>query len=123
MARATISSLNAHKSSSKTPACHDDHVDARVTVQHRNPLGDLPCGSIPLDANRIDTDVKIGETPAQNLQYVSNHRAGWRGDDPETTGALGSGRLREPSNNPSCARRTFNCSKAICNAPTPLGSM
>ena len=82
MARATISSLNAHRSSidppprptmtTSTPSTARDHLQAARDVLR---------GTLALDARRTDHDVRLRVALGQHRQDVADRRAVERGDD------------------------------------------
>ena len=90
IARATASSLNAHRSSSDPPP-------RASTITSRSPrrfsvpsaCGDLAGGGVALDADRAHEDLEAGEAAGDDPQEVPDGRAGRRRDEPDAAGQRG----------------------------------
>ena len=123
MARATASSLKAHRSSSEpppratittsTPGCRDTSRMARATSsQAPSPWTRHGRISSRRPAWRLVTTRTMSRTAAPSSEVTM----------PMVRGSSGSGRLRAAANRPSASSRRFSCSKASWSAPSPRGS-
>ena len=90
IARATTSSLNAHRSSSEPPPRPDDH-HVHVIDAGDEPEGarDLRRGALALHPRRRDDQVRVRIAAAQHADDVAQRRAVDRGDDADAAGQCG----------------------------------
>ena len=104
MARATISSLNAQRSSIEPPPrADDDHVDARHAADLPQAAGDFERRLLALHARRADHEVqRCGSAGASTLMMSRMAAPSSEVTMPILRGRAGSGRLRAASKRPSC---------------------
>ena len=87
MARATISSLNAHRSSiDPPPRPDDDDVDARQPADGAEAAGDLERRALALHPRRANDEMRVRIAAAEHLDDVANRRAVERCDDADLAG-------------------------------------
>jgi hypothetical protein len=100
MVRATISSLNAHKSSMLPPPRQTSSTSHSSCGGSGYRLRDFGTGTFALYQRRIQNDLNMRHTTAQ-CRHVAQCGCLRAGDDAYGFGNTGSGRLRSGSNKPS----------------------
>ena len=124
MARATISSLNAQRSSSEPPPrARMMTSTSLLRLKYCKRFDDFLGRTFALHAHRIDVRQTLGNR--RRRMRIMSRTAAPRGEviRPMRRGSMGSGFFRSCVNRPSASRRFFSCSKASCSAPSPTGSM
>ena len=123
IARATISSLNAHRSSIDPPPRPTMTTSTPGTrAIARKPREPPPLPRPRPERARPDDELRVPVAPAQHLDDVAHRRAVERGDDADLS------RQRRQRPLPLCVEQPlglksfFNCSNASCSAPSPCGS-
>ena len=128
MARTTASSLKAHRSSIEPPP------RARMTTSAARPVGGVgPAAQAPQRRARCSPG-RPGPAPGRrsrgparrpapgdDLAHVVEHGARQAGADADRPRPRGSGRLRLPSNRPSCVSCALSASNRSARSPKPAG--
>ena len=125
MARATRSSLNAHRSSMEPPPRPTITTSRSSTdCKSRSARTISPRRLLALHAAPERSAIRRSrEAPADDVQHVADRGARWaRSRCRSRAGTTGAGASARPRRAPRPPAARLSCSKASWSAPTPLGS-